>query len=143
VPLSAILCGEFAALSTMVMAAVSGPAAAGAKCPWMLQFAPAARLVPQEFPNTNEEASVPVTLMLVMDRAWPPVLVMVMYCDAVADPTATLPNAALVVERDTTGPTPVPVSAMLCGDPGALSVMVTAAVSEPLAAGSKFPEMAQ
>lgn len=94
-PLSAILCGEFAALSTMVMAAVRGPPTVGAKCPWMLQLAPTARLVPQEFPNVNEDALGPVTVMLVIDRAWPPVLVRVTVCDAVADPSASEPNDRL------------------------------------------------
>jgi len=82
VPLSAMLCGEPGALSVMVTAAESGPAVVGVKCPWMEQFAPAARLDPQLFANTNEEASVPVTAMLEMDRAMVPVLVKVTLCEA-------------------------------------------------------------
>ena len=77
VPLREMLCGEPVALSVMVMAAVRAPAAAGAKCPWITQFAPAARLVPQLLANTNEEASVPVTAMLGMASVALPVLVKV------------------------------------------------------------------
>ena len=53
VPVRAMDCGEPLAESVMVMAADMAPFAVGAKCPWMLQFAPAARLVPQLLPNTN------------------------------------------------------------------------------------------
>ena len=76
------------ALSVSVTAAVRAPAAAGAKCPWIEQFAPAARLVPQLFANTNEEASVPVTAMLVMPSVALPVLVKVTYSDALVVPTS-------------------------------------------------------
>ena len=143
VPLSAIACGEPPALSTIVMAAVRAPPVSGLKWPWMLQFAPAAKLVPQEFANVKDEAFAPVMVMLAIDSAWLPLLVIVMYCDAVTDPTATLPNATLVVDSVTAGPSPVPVSAMLCGDPEALSVIEMAAVSDPPAVGSKSPVIVQ
>jgi len=109
----------------------------------MLQFAPAARLVPQEFPKVNEEAFAPVIPMLLIANAWLPVLVMVMYCDAVADPTASLPNATLVGDRETAGPSPVPVNAILCGDPKALSVILTDALRAPPVIGSKSPVIVQ
>ena len=53
VPLNAILCGELVSLSVTVTVAVIAPVAVGAKCPWMLQLDPAARLDPQLLPNTN------------------------------------------------------------------------------------------
>ena len=74
------------------MAAVIAPVVAGAKCPWMLQFAPAARLVPQLLAKTNEEAFAPVILMLVMDSVVSPLLVIVTLCDALVDPTLTEPK---------------------------------------------------
>lgn len=77
VPLRAMDCGEVVALSVMVMEAVSAPATAGAKWPWMVQLAPAARLVPQVLAKTKEDALAPVTAMLVMVNAAVPVLVMV------------------------------------------------------------------
>jgi hypothetical protein len=95
----------------------------------MVQFAPATRLDPQLFANTNADASVPVTVMLLMSRVALPVLVKVTLCDALVDPTCTLPNAKLVADNETVvAVTPVPVSAMDCGEPVALSVMVTVAV---------------
>ena len=96
-----MLCGDPPPLSVMVIAAVSGPFAVGWKCPWMVQFAPAARLLPQLFANTNEVAFVPVTAMLPFVKAAVPVFVMVTDCDAVADPTASEPNDRLVFESVT------------------------------------------
>jgi hypothetical protein len=70
-----MLCGDPVALSVIVTAAVTAPVAVGAKCPWIVQFAPTARLVPQLFANTNEDAPVPVTVMLVIANVAVPVLV--------------------------------------------------------------------
>ena len=85
VPLREMLCGEPLALSVMVTAALSAPVVVGVKWPWMVQLAPPATLVPQLFANTNEEASVPVTAMLVMSKGAVPVLVSVTDCDALVD----------------------------------------------------------
>ena len=143
VPLSAMLCGDPPALSTIVTAAVRAPPVVGAKCPWMLQLAPAARLVPQVFAKAKDDAFVPVTVMLVIDKVAVPGLVRVTYCDAVADPTASEPNNRLVADRLAAEPRPVPVNPMLCGDPEALSVIVTVALREPPVVGSKSPVMLQ
>jgi len=106
----------------------------------MVQFAPAARLVPQEFAKTNEDASVPVTAMLVIVSVDPPVLVIVTDCDALVVSTVWSGNERLVEVSDTAGAvTPVPLSEMLFGDPLALSVMVTAAESGPVVVGVKCP----
>ena len=140
VPLREIDCGELVALSVMVMAAVMAPAFVGEKWPWMTQFAPAATLVPQLFANPNEEAFVPVTVMLVTVRVPVPVLVSVTDCDALVDPTCWVPKDKLLADRDTAGaPLPVPLKAIDCGELGALSVMVTAAVIAPAVAGAKWP----
>jgi hypothetical protein len=118
VPLKAMVCGELMASSVMVMAAVSAPVVVGAKCPWMVQFAPPAKLVPQLFPKTNEDALAPVNAMLVMDTAAVPVLVMVMDCDALVVPTFTEPNERLAADSVTGPGNPVPLRAMFCGEPG-------------------------
>jgi hypothetical protein len=81
VPVRVIDSGESDALSVMVTAAVNALADAGVKWPWMVQFAPAARLDPQLFANTNEEAFVPVTAMLVMASFELPVFVRVTLCE--------------------------------------------------------------
>jgi hypothetical protein len=109
-----------------------------------VQFAPAARLVPQLFPNPNAEAFVPVTAMLVIDSGPAPVLVIVTDCDALEVPTVWLPNDRLVADKDTTGaPTPVPLSAIDCGESVALSMIVIAAVRAPVVVGPKCPWMVQ
>jgi hypothetical protein len=127
----------------MVTAAVSEPVVVGVKCPWIRQFAPAARLVPQLLANPNEEAPVPVTAMLVMASVALPVLVKVTLCEALVVPTSWLPNDKLVADSETVVLTPVPPSEMLCGEPVALSVMVMAAVNGPTAAGVKCPWIEQ
>jgi hypothetical protein len=132
------------ALSVSVMAAVNGPAAAGVKCPWMVHDALAARVVPQLFAKTNEAASVPVTAMLWIDSGEPPVLIRVTDCELLCVPTGLLPNDRLVDESETSGGVPpVPLNAIVCGEPAALSVMVMTAGSEPVAVGVKCPWMVQ
>lgn len=112
VPLSAIVCGEPVALSVMVTAAESAPVVMGAKCPWMMQFDPTGKVVPQLFANTNEDASAPVTVMLVIDKAEVPVLVIVTDCDALEEPTVVAGNERLVAESVTgpAGAKPVPLN---------------------------------
>ena len=144
VPESEMACGEPVALDVMVMAAVNAPVVVGAKWPWMEQLAPAARLVPQVFANTNEEALAPVSAMLVIDSAAVPVLVMVTDCEPVDTPTVSEPKLRLVADRLTVvGVVPVPVRAMDCGEPVAVSVMVMAAAIAPFAVGAKCPWMLQ
>ena len=57
----------------------------------MVQFAPAAKLVPQLLANPNELAFAPVTAMLVIDKVALPVLVKVTLSDALVVPTVTPP----------------------------------------------------
>ena len=111
----------------------------------MVQLAPAATLVPQLFANTNDDAPVPVTAMLVMDRAPVPVLVSVIDCDALLAPTWTEPNERLLVERDTTGPepVPVPVRVAICGEPVALSAIDRLPFKVPEAVGLNSTETVQ
>lgn len=72
-----MLCGELVALSEIVTTAVSAPVVVGAKCPWIEQLAPTAKLLAQVLPKTNEEALVPVTAMLEIVNVAVPVLVIV------------------------------------------------------------------
>ena len=120
---------------------MSEPEVVGAKCPWMVQFDPGARVEPQLLTKTYDEAFTPVTVMLPMFSVALPVLVRVTDCDALLVPTFWLPNERLVAERATAGAraTPVPLRAMLCGESLALSVMVMAAVIAPPVIGVKWP----
>ena len=140
VPVSAMLCGELPALSTMVTVAERPPVVAGVKWPWMVQLAPAARLVPQLLAITKEEASTPDTEMLVMDRAAPPVFVSVIDCDPEDDPTVTFPKAMALAESEAMGGLNAePDSATVWVVLLALSVMVIAAVKVPVAVGANSP----
>ncbi|MDR3738273.1 MAG: hypothetical protein P4L40_04555, partial [Terracidiphilus sp.] len=94
----------------------------------MMQLDPAARLVPQPFANTNAEALAPVTTMLAIASVWFPLLVSVTCCDELTNPTVSLPKERLVADKVAMGANPVPLRAMLCGEPLTLSAMVTAAV---------------
>lgn len=104
-----------------------------------MQFAPTARLVPQLLAKPNEGALVPVTAMLVIDKAAAPVLVIVTDCDALAVPTLTEPNERLFADSVTGPGRPVPLSAMVCGEVTVLSVMAMAAVNAPVIKGLKLP----
>jgi len=57
----------------------------------MEQLDPAAKLEPQLFAKTKEDASAPVTWILVIVIAMPPVLVKVTDCDPLLVPTACGP----------------------------------------------------
>jgi len=140
VPVSAMLCGELLALSTIETAAERPPVVAGAKWPWIVQFAPAARLVPQLLAITKDDASTPVTETLVIVSAVPPVFVRVTDCDAEDDPTVMLPNEMAVAESDAIGGLkPEPESVTVCVVVLASSVIVIAAVRVPVAVGAKLP----
>jgi hypothetical protein len=102
VPLTAMDSGLSGALSVMVTVAVNAPVVTGVKCPLMMQLPPAATLDPQVFAKANDEAPVPVTVMLAMSRGALPVLVRVTDCDALVVPTFWgVPNDRLVADSDT------------------------------------------
>ena len=134
-----MLSGEPGALDVIVTAAVNGPVAVGARCPWIVQLAPAARLVPQLLAKTKELASVPVTAMLVIVNVPLPVLVMVTDCEPLDMPTVVDAYDRLPGERVIVGVTPEPLSAMLCGEVVSLSVMVMVALIGAGAVGAKCP----
>jgi len=127
----------------MVITAASAPVVVGAKCPWMVQLAMAARVAPQVFAKTNEVGSAPPTVMLVIDKAVVPVLVSVTDCDELDTPTAVAGKLSFVAESVTGGVNPVPLKAMLCGDVLPLSMIVTAAFNAPVVVGAKCPWIVQ
>ena len=139
VPLRVMLCGELLSLSMRTTDAVSAPVTVGAKCPWMMQLAPAARLAPQSLAKSNDEAFPPVTAMLVNEIAVPPVLVTLTCCSPVDVPTFAEPNGMLV-RRNTSeevGVNPVPLNKMVWGELAALSVMTIDAEAGPATVGWK------
>jgi hypothetical protein len=73
--------------------------------------------------------------MLVMLTVPPLVLFRVTLCAALIVPTGWRPKARVEAERLTTEAVPVPVRLTICGLPGALSLMLTAAVRLPTPEG--------
>ena len=127
VPVKATLCGLPDALSVIRSEALREPVAVGLNVTLIVQLAPAARLEPQLFVCEKFEEFVPANAMLLIVSAPVPVLVNVTGLAALVVFTIWFPNASDVGDRLTTGTrvTPVPVNAMLCGLPLALSVIVT------------------
>jgi hypothetical protein len=85
----------------MVTVAVNAPVVTGVKCPLIVQLPPAATLDPQVFAKANDEAPVPVTVMLAMSRGALPVLVRGTDCNALFVRTFWgVPNDRLVADSD-------------------------------------------
>jgi hypothetical protein len=144
VPLRVTVCGDPDALSVTVTDAPRLPAAVGVNVTEMLQFPPAATLAPHVLVCAKSPAFVPVTAMLVIDRAPDPVLFSVTAWAVLVAPTFWLVKVRLPEVSDAIGtPTPVPVRVTVCGDPDALSVMVTEAFRLPAAVGVNVTEMLQ
>jgi len=70
-------------------------------------------------------------------------LVSVTIFAALAVITSCAPNVKLAGEKLTAAPSPIPVRLTVCGLPGALSAMVTAALRDPAAAGVNVTLMLQ
>jgi hypothetical protein len=144
VPLNAIVCGEPLALSVTVSVPVPAPAAKGLYVTEIVQFAPAATLVPQvlvwaKSPDAAIELSVRVAV---------PEFVSVIDCAALTIPIACPAKFRLVGESVTPGngvpgATPVPLSATDWGESAALSVIVIVPEPNPAATGANVTVMVQ
>ena len=143
VPDNVIVWGELVASSTIVMAPVNAPSAAGFRVAVIVQLPPMATLCAQVLPNTNEDASVPVTEMPVTARAEVPLLVRVTTWEALAVPNFWLPKVKLVAESVGAATSPLPLSVMVRGEPVASSVILMLAVNAPCAVGAKLASIVQ
>jgi len=85
------------------MYAVRGTVVVGAKCRWIVQVFPGARLVMQLLAKTNEAGLGPPTAISTIEIAAAPVLVTVTICDALDAPTSTEPNATLLRVKESIG----------------------------------------
>ena len=131
-------CGLPVALSVMVKEPVLPPAAVGVKVTLMAQFAPAAKLVPQELVCAKS----PAVTMLVIVKAAVPVLVNVTGCAALVVPKAWLEKVRLRADKLATGAgRPSPARPIVCGLPTALSVRVTEPYRLPGAVGVKVTDI--
>lgn len=130
-------------LSVMPQEAVSVPTMVGVKMIEAVQLADAARVEPQVVDVTAKSPA----LAPVMDaalRATAPVvlLVMVMDCEALLDPSVMLPKFK-APGAAVTLPVPSPKSETSCGPEGSLSVKTKVAVRVPVVVGTKRTVTAQ
>jgi hypothetical protein len=145
VPVKATVCGLPVALSATDSDALRAPVADGVKVTLIMQFAPAATLVPQLLVCAKLVGFVPVREMLVIVKAAVPVFDNVTGLAALVVFVVWFPNANEVGEKLTAGveATPVPVRATVCGLPVALSATDSDALRAPVAAGLKVTLMVQ
>jgi hypothetical protein len=149
-PLSAAVCVEpetLLELSVIVSVALRLPGAVGVNVTETVQFAPAAKLLPQALVSAKSPGLVPViaTPAIVSDPV--PELVKVTVCALAVTPTFVLLNGTTAGESPAAGtPVPVPVRETVCVVPDtllALSVIVTVAMRVPEAVGVNDTEMVQ
>jgi hypothetical protein len=122
-PASDTVWGLPVALSAMLSEPVRLPVVVGLKVTLMPQLDPGAREEPQLLVWVKS----PVMVTPVMANAAEPLFVSVTVWEALATPTVSSGNCRLFEESVTAGAcaTPVPVRAICCGLPAALSVMVS------------------
>jgi len=143
-PLKATVCGEPPALSVIVKVPARVPAAVGVKVTEIMQPDPAPTLVPQLF----VWAKSPDATIDAMVRLAVPEFVIVIVCAALVVPSVCGEKVRLVSERVTvgavtTGAIPVPVSATVCGEPLALSAIVSNPARVPTTVGANVTEIEQ
>jgi hypothetical protein len=139
-PVREITCGLLLALSIKVTAPIALPAAVGVYVTLMAQEPPAATCTPQVLVCPKG----PVTEIEAILSAAEPVLVTATVCGALVVFTAWEPKLRLVGETDTMGwADPVPVSRMIWGLLGALSVRVSDPTLDPAMVGVKVTAMVQ
>jgi hypothetical protein len=128
VPLSAAVCGEPAALSATESVALYACAADGENVTEIVQFAPAANVLPQVVVFAKSVVS--LSVMPLMFNTALPVFDSVVDSAADVDPTAVLAKLSVVGDSEATGvaATPVPLSATVCGDPVASSATESVAL---------------
>src|SRR5436305_14313851 len=128
----------------MLTAALRTPAAVGVNVTEIVQLPPAATLDPQVLVWAKSPLFVPVIAILVMLSAALRGLFNVMVWAALVVATFWLANVRLDGESDTCATAvPVPLNPAVCGDPVALSVMLTAALRAPAAVGVNVTEIVQ
>jgi hypothetical protein len=125
--------GEFCALLVIVAEPVTDPAAVGAKLIVNVVFVFAASVIGKFKPVTLNPAPVNVSCEITTDAL--PVLVSVTVCELLV-PVVTLPNATVAGEAVKVDCVPVPVSAIVSGEFGALltTEMLPVALPELLGA---------
>src|SRR5579871_3368687 len=127
-----MICGLLGAESLIVNVPVTLPSVVGVKVTLMVQIAFGATGVPQVFVCANPA----VTTIAPNVSGAVPVLVIVMTCGLLVDPTACEAKVTLVGEMEAAAwSAPVPVSKITCGESPALSVKVREPTLDPETVG--------
>jgi hypothetical protein len=103
VPASAIVCGDPEALSEIETDAASAPAAAGVKPSEIVQLAPMATVAPQLLDSVKLPAFAPLNTIPETESAALPVLVSVIVCTALDNPTVCALNVTIDAESPAPG----------------------------------------
>jgi hypothetical protein len=135
VPLSEIVVGELGALLTSCIDPVTLPAALGPNTASNVAALPAAMVTGAVIPVVLKPVPETVTEEIVT-VALPP-FVRLMVCELFV-PVVTLPNAAVVGVAANCACMPVPLKAIVAGEPGALLTIEILPVSVPAAGGLNF-----
>lgn len=140
-PVSAAVCGEPEALSVTVRVPVRLPVAVGVKVTEMVQLWPAATVDPQVLVSAKS----PEAAMVVMASAAAPEFARVMVCAGLVEPVSWLVKVRVAGESAAAGAAAVavPAKVIVCGEPEALSVMVSVPERLPAAVGAKVTAMVQ
>jgi len=135
VPLSVIVPGEPDALLVTVMLPFAAPAAVGSKITLNVKVCDGFNVTP---PAPLSEYPVPLTEIPEICTEELPVFVIVSLRVAVVEATFTLPKARVGALKDSVlvAATPVPLSATVAGEFGALLAMVTVPARLPAAVGA-------
>jgi len=131
--------GVLSALSFIVTVPVRGPKTVGMKVTLIAQEDPAAKLIPQLFDCEKS----PLIVMLEMASTMFPLLESVMVWTALGVFNLCAPNAKAVADSAAAGIIPVPMSAIIWGEFGALSLRLTDPPLAPMAEGLKVLEIVQ
>ncbi len=133
VPLSAIVSGELGELLVTVTDPLTAPADVGAKFTLNVVFAPAFSVKGALMPDTLNPAPVNVTCEIVAaaEPVFDSVTVCELLCPVVTLPNATLPGFAVSCDAD-----PVPLSAIVIGEFGALLTTEIVPVFTPAPVGA-------
>jgi hypothetical protein len=139
VPVRLTVCGLLLALSVIVRVPVRVPPARGVKVTLIVQLA----LGVSELGHALVWAKSPLTLMMREVNAALPLLLRVTVCGGLVVETVCPAKVRLVVERLTTGASPVPLRVTFWGLLLALSVSASVPLRAPLAVGVKVTLMVQ
>ena len=131
------------ALSEIVTVPVREPMAVGENVTAIVHVPEAATGLEVEQVVLGSRAKSPLAARALIVSALVPVLFNVTDCTAVVVPTTVLPKVRLEGASVTPGAVPVPVNAMICAPPLALSVMVTTPVRTPVAVGVNVAAIVQ